>query len=403
MTLIDSKTSGLSVSLFGAVLLGACASVPDVAVDYEDSDDAQLVIEEVVTGLDHAWGMSFLPAPYQDWALVTERPGRLSLVDLNRGDQHAIAGVPDVVIGNQAGLLDVEVWQPGEDSQIWVYLTYAGADPDNPEASATHTGRGWLDFDNQSLEGFEVLQVATPFSTEQAHYGSRLTFGVDGMLYITQGDRRERDAAQDLQSYWGKTLRLHPDGSIPADNPFVDNPEAHDALFTYGHRNSQSMAVEPTTGLLWQGEHGERNGDEINIIDTPGGNYGWPVATYGREYAIRLPIGETPVDRDDTVNPVYFWTADNYDDDVQGFPPSGMAFYDGDAFPEWQGDLMMGSLWHQYLGRFEIEGRSIQYEYRMLRDRGWRVRDVNVHPGTGYVYLLVDAEDAPLVRLRPAE
>ena len=391
----------LAASGAAVALLAGCSTVPDVAVDYADVPASEFDIDFVVEGLDHAWGMEILPEPYSDWALVTERLGRLSLINLETGEQQAVSGAPEVVAQEQAGLLDVLVWSASDSDYLWVYLTWAGANPDNVEQSATHTGRAMLDLDEPALQGLETLNIATPWDTETAHYGSRLVIGSDEHLYITQGDRREGDAAQDLSSHWGKTLRLHLDGSIPEDNPFVDDPDALDAIHTYGHRNSQAMAVEPSTGLIWQGEHGERNGDEINVIDQPGANYGWPVATYGRDYVFRTPIGDIPTDRDDTVNPIYFWTTDNYDDDVEGFPPSGMAFYEGAAFPDWQGDLLMGSLWHQYLGRFERDDRQITFEHRMLRSEGWRVRDVNVHPETGYVYLLVDAEDAPLVRVRP--
>lgn len=391
----------LAGGALGVMSLAACGSVPDVAVDYQDVPADNFTIDHVVDGLDHAWGMAILPDPYTDWALVTERPGHLSLIDLSSGDQHAVSGTPDVYADGQGGLLDVLVWEAPDDDRLWVYLTWAGENPDDSSEAATHTGRGWLDLDHQSLNDLEVLNVATPFDDEMGHFGSRLAIGADDHLYITQGDRREADAAQDLNIHWGKTLRLSMDGSIPSDNPFVDDPDALDAIYTYGHRNVQSMAVDPETGLLWQGEHGERNGDEINIVDQPGANYGWPIATYGRDYVLRTPIGDTPADRDDTVNPVYFWTTDNYDDEVEGFPPSGMAIYQGEAFPDWEGDLLMGSLWHEYLGRFERDGRNITFEHRMLRGEGWRVRDVAVHPDTGYLYLLVDAEDAPLVRVRP--
>ncbi len=400
--LLKSRRRWLVAPPIAVLFLAGCSSVHDIAVDYADVPAAEFELDFVVEGLDHAWGMEILPQPFTDWALVTERPGRLSLIHLDTGEQLAVNGTPDVVAEEQAGLLDVLVWPETGSDDLWVYLTWAGANPDNAEASATHTGRARLDMEEPALHDLETLHIATPWDTETAHYGSRLVIGVDEHLYITQGDRRQRDAAQDLTSYWGKTLRIALDGSIPEDNPFVDDPEANDAIYTYGHRNVQAMAVEPETGLIWQGEHGERNGDEINVIDQPGGNHGWPIATYGRDYVFRTPIGDTPPERDDTVDPIYFWTADNYDDGVEGFPPSGMAFYQGEAFPDWQGSLLMGSLWHQYLGRFERDEHTLTFEHRVLRGEGWRIRDVTVHPETGYIYLLVDAEDAPLVRLRPA-
>lgn len=359
-------------------------------------------VEIVREGLEHPWGMAFLPSVKGDRVLVTERPGRLKIIDLDTGDEFAVSGVPKVAAVGQGGLLDVALYPDFGPGREWVYLTYA-AEQGNSGEYATHVGRGRLVENEYELVDFEVLHVATPFAAANAHFGSRMVFDAHRKLYVTVGDRRDRYSAQDLGSHWGKTLRLRADGFIPDDNPFIDDREALDAIYTYGHRNAQGMTVEPATGLIWQNEHGQLNGDEINIIDRPGANYGWPVATYGREYDTGEPIGVLPPERDDTVDPVYYWDGTEYDDGQEGFPPSGMAFYDGEAFPRWQGDLFMGNLAHRYLGRFEVRGREVLAEHRMLRERNWRVRDVRVHPATGHIYLLVDAPDAPLVRLRPAE
>lgn len=391
-------TKSLCAAAFVSLLV-SCAGAENQAVDYQDIPASTFDIDIVVAGLNHPWGMAILPEPYTDLAIITERSGSIKLINLETAAKQTIMGTPSVVTGGQAGLLDVLVHQ--DDDGLWIYLTWSGANPNNAAESATYTGRARLDHIELRLIDLEILHIATPWSSQKAHYGSRLVIGSDGYLYITQGDRRQPDAAQDLSSYWGKTLRIALNGSIPRDNPFVHDPNANDAIFTYGHRNAQSMAVEPQTGLIWQGEHGERNGDEINVIDQPGANYGWPIATYGRHYVFRTPIGDLPTDRDDTVNPIYFWTTDNYTDEVQGFPPSGMAFYEGTAFAQWQGDLLMGNLRHQYLGRFERNGQQITFEHRLLRGEGWRVRDVKVHPVSGYIYLLVDAADAPLVRVKP--
>lgn len=362
------------------------------------SDDFQ--VETIRDGLNHPWALAWLPSD-QNRLLVTERPGALWQVALDSGEAAEIGGVPDVAATGQGGLLDVELHPEFADGERWVYLTYSAAESRNSGQYATHVGRGWLDQDLNELTDFEVLLIAEPFHNSNGHFGSRMTFH-DGYLFISTGDRRQRDSAQDLQSHWGKTLRLNPDGSIPEDNPFVEDPDALDAIYTYGHRNVQGMAVEPSTGLLWQNEHGQQNGDEINIIDQPGGNYGWPIATYGVEYGSGQPIEALPEEREDTINPVYFWTGDEYDDGQQGFPPSGMAFYQGDAFPDWEGQMLMGNLAHQYLGRFELDGREVLREHRMLRGNGWRVRDVLVHPRNGEVFLIADADNAPLIRLVPA-
>lgn len=377
------------------LLLSGCLTGNDT-----EPETQAIQVDTVLDGLENPWGMAFLPSNQGNRALLTERSGQLSIVDLDTGEQSVLDGMPSVAATGQGGLLDVELHPDYGPEQPWVYLTYSAADENDPNAYATHIGRGQLNESALALEEFEVLHVATPFDSSNAHFGSRLTFH-DGYLFVTSGDRQVSDSAQDLESHWGATLRLEYDGSIPANNPFVNDPDAQDAIYTYGHRNSQGMAVQPSTGLLWQNEHGEQNGDEINIIDQPGANYGWPIATYGVDYSTGEPIGDLPHERDDTVNPIYYWDGTEYDDGQQGFPPSGMVFYDGEAFPEWAGQMFMGNLAHQYLGRFEVSGREILAEHRMLRDRGWRIRDVLVHPDSGHLYLLVDSGNAPLVRLSP--
>jgi aldose sugar dehydrogenase len=396
--------SDVFVALFGAVLLlmgclgssGTSDSAPDETMGPGYS------VERVVEALENPWSLAFLPGEAYR-ALVTERPGRLNLVDLYSGAVYRLSGVPAVVaVGGQGGLLDVALYPDYGPGQEWVYLSYAAANPVNPAEYATHVGRGRLDEQTLTLREFEVLHVATPYSANTAHFGSRLVFDSNWRLYVTSGDRRDRDSAQDLASHWGKILRLEGDGAIPADNPFVGQSGALDVIYTYGHRNPQGLTIEPATGRVWQNEHGERNGDEINIIDQPGGNYGWPVATCATEYSSGEPIGDLPSERRDTVPPVFCWDGTEYDDGQEGFPPSGMAFYEGNAFPQWQGNLFMGNLAHRYLGRFTVRGSEIIDEERMLRDRNWRVRDVRVHPDSGFIYLLVDAASGPLVRIRPA-
>ncbi|WP_200191428.1 PQQ-dependent sugar dehydrogenase [Halorhodospira abdelmalekii] len=301
-----------------------------------------------------------------------------------------IAGTPEVALIGQGGLLDVAL-HPDYPEQPWVYLSYSAA---GEGGYATHVGRGELDLPNRELRNFEVLHVATPFVSGGGHFGSRLLFDAEQHLYVTVGDRRNRYAAQDLQSHHGKVLRLHADGRIPADNPFVEDDEALDAIFSYGHRNAQGMALHPESGAIWINEHGQRAGDEINIL-VAGGNFGWPIATYSREYSTGGSIGRLPPELPETIDPVHYW-------EDQAFPPSGMAFYEGEAFPEWQGDLFVGGLGRQYLARFALDGEQLLDEERLLEGHGWRIRDVRVGPHDGYVYVLVDAGSAPLLRLVPA-
>jgi aldose sugar dehydrogenase len=356
-------------------------------------------IETVAEGLEHPWGMAFLPGDGR--LLVTERPGRLQLVDRDNGAMQEIGGVPDVVARGQGGLLDVAL-HPDFGDEPWVYLSWAGGDAEG--RAATHVGRGLLDLDALALTEFEVLFVAEPFMDPgQGHYGARLAFDGENRLFVTLGDRQQKDfgpdhIAQDLSSAYGSTLRLEADGGVPDDNPFVDEPDAVAAIWSYGHRNSQGMAFHPETGELWQNEHGENNGDEINVIER-GGNYGWPIAHYGVGYRTGEVFAPAPPEVPETVDPVHWWDAD----DPEGFPPSGFAFYDGDAFPDWQGNAFMGNLAHEYLGRFTIDGREVEMTERLLEGEGWRIRDVAVGPDDGYLYVLVDDSSVPLIRLRPAE
>jgi aldose sugar dehydrogenase len=355
-------------------------------------------IETVADGLEHPWGMAFLPG--ERHLLVTERAGRLQLIDRDDGAVAEVAGVPEVVAEGQGGLLDVAL-HPDFDAEPWVYLTWAGGD--GAGGTATHVGRGLLDRDALTLTGLETLFVAEPFmDPRQGHYGARLAFDGENRLYVTLGDRQQKDfgpdhIAQDRSSAYGSTLRLEADGRVPADNPFAGDPDAVPAIWSYGHRNSQGMAFHPETGELWQNEHGENNGDEINVIERDG-NHGWPIAHYGVGYRTGEVFAPDPPEVAETVDPVHWWGSD----DPEGFPPSGFAFYQGDAFPEWQGNAFMGNLAHEYLGRFTVDGHSVELSERLLEGRGWRIRDVAASPDDGLLYVLVDDASAPLLRLRPA-
>ena len=355
-------------------------------------------VESVAEGFEHAWGMTFLPGDGR--MLVTERPGRLQLVDRDSGEVVEIAGTPAVDNRSQGGLLDVAV-HPRFEAEPWVYMTWAGND--DAGHTATYVGRARLDLDATALVDLEVLFVAEPHVDMTGHYGSRVVFAADETMFVTVGDRQFKNFgpehhSQDTSNYIGTTLRLNADGSVPADNPFVGDPSVRDAIFSYGHRNSQGMAIHPETGELWQNEHGENNGDEVNVVRA-GGNYGWPIATYGHHYRTGEQFAPTPPEVPETIDPVFWWGQDH----PEGFPPSGFAFYTGDAFPEWRGNALMGNLRHQYLGRFTVDGHEVAFAERLLDGQGWRVRDIAVGPDDGFVYVLIDDRNAPLVRLRPTE
>ena len=358
-----------------------------------DSDGTAFGTETVAEGFDVPWGLTFLP---DGELLVTELPGRLHRLDPADGTTTEIGGVPEVHAVGQGGLLDVAP-HPGYPDPPWVYLTYAATN--GAGESTTHLGRGRLEPDGTRLSGVETLHAAEPFVDSTQHYGSRVAFGPDGMAYLTVGDRGFKDfgtdhVSQDTATELGATLRLAPDGSIPSDNPFVDDEGVVDSIFSYGHRNCQGLAVHPETDELWVSEHGERDGDEINVLQR-GGNHGWPIAHYGCDYGTDDPVGDRPHERDDTVDPAYHWPCGS-----GGFPPAGMTFYTGEAFPAWRGDLFVGNLAGQYLGRFTLDD-EVESAGALLEGRGWRIRDVAVGP-EGYLYVAADAEAGPIVRLVPA-
>ncbi|WP_267163822.1 PQQ-dependent sugar dehydrogenase [Halovenus salina] len=360
----------------------------------------EFAVETVTEAVDAPWGMSFLPRESQ--LLVTERGGRLSLIDHETGELTPVDGAPAVFAGGQGGLLDVTL-HPDFPDPSWVYLTYSVAN--DQSETATALGRGRLRVDSASLEDFERLHVAEPYVDSAGHFGSRTVFGQSGRLYMTTGDRQFKNfgvdhVSQDRTNELGAVLRLRPDGSIPEDNPFVGDEAAVDSLYSYGHRNPQGLMRHPETGDIWETEHGERDGDEINRLQA-GGNYGWPVASTACNYGTDDPVGDDHFERDDVVAPVYYWECG-----TGGFPPAGGTFYDGDAFPNWQGDLFVGNLAGAYLGRLVVTDPggdpSVTEADPLLDGRDWRIRDVTVAPDTGHLYVAVDADGGPIVRLVPA-
>lgn len=389
--------SGLTVT---GTLTGCSATGDDgggsATTGRTDTGDAAVTVETVVDGLDSPW--SITPLPGGSRLLVTERVGRVVLVDSAEGTVTPVSGTPAVYARGQGGMLDTAL-HPEFPDPAWVYLTYSKANERGE--SATHLGRGRLATDDARFETFEQLHVAEPFVDSTGHFGSRVVFGPDGFVYVTVGDRQFKDfgpdhVAQDTTNELGTTLRLTRTGGIPDTNPFTDDPDAIASIFSYGHRNAQGMTVHPDTGAIWQSEFGEQGGDEINVVER-GGNYGWPVADEGCTYGGGEPIGVSHADRDDVVAPVYSWDCGS-----GGFPPSGTTFYTGDAFPAWAGDLLVGGLASQYLARFTVDGRTVEPAPPLLADMGWRIRDVAVEPGTGHILVAVDSSDAPIARLVPA-
>jgi glucose/arabinose dehydrogenase len=367
-----------------AAVLAGCsdpsgAQAPDEAIR---SEQATFRVVPVATGLEHPWGMAFLP---NEEILVTERPGRLRIVRGGELVAEPIEGVPPVYARGQGGLLDVAP-DPEFASNRVIYLAYAAV---GDGGNSTRVARATLG--DGRLEGLEVIFTAEPLVNSSYHFGSRLVFDPQGHLFITVGERGQGDRAQDLGDLNGSMIRLFPDGSVPEDNPFVGVAGARPEIFSYGHRNAQGLAIHPETGMLWLHEHGARGGDEVNVV-RPGVNYGWPVITYGIDYS-GAPIGEG-THKEGMAQAIHYW--------VPSIAPSGMAFYDGEAFPEWRGDLFVGALRSELLARLELEGEQVVAEERLLEGALGRVRDVEVGPD-GYLYLLTDESDGGLYRLEPAE
>jgi len=340
-------------------------------------------VRTLVDGLAHPWSLAFLP----DGAmLVTERPGRLRRIGVDGVISAPLDGVPKVFENGQSGLLDVAL-SPGFADDRLVYLSY-GEPNWRGNKGGTAVARGRLG--EHGLEGVEVVFRQEPKLSNGSHVGSRIVFGDDGTLYVSAGDNRDSGKAQLLDHLQGKIVRIGADGSIPADNPFVGRSDARPEIWSYGHRNVQGMALHPRTRALWSHEHGPMGGDEINL-PLPGRNYGWPLATFGREYS-GGPVPEAVgTEAPGTEPPHHYWPVSP--------AISGMAFYEGDAFPQWRGNLFIGALAGQALIRLELDGDRVVHEERLLEGRE-RVRDVRVGPD-GLIYLLTDGEDGKLLRLEP--
>ena len=340
--------------------------------------------ETVARGLSHPWALEFL---LDGRMLVTERAGRLRLVGRDGTLSEPLRGVPAVVARGQGGLLDVALDPRFAENRL-VYLAYS--EPGDGDTAGTSVARGALS--DRGLDDVRVIYRQQPKVTGGNHFGSRLVFARDGTLLVTQGDRfNYSDQAQDLSSLVGKVVRINADGSVPRDNPFVGREGARPEIWSLGHRNVQGAALDPQTGRLWTAEHGARGGDELNHPEA-GKNYGWPVISYGVHYSFRK-IGEGTA-KPGMEQPAYYW------DPV--IAPSGMAFYTGDRFPGWKGNVLIGSLRPGGLVRLTMENGRVAREDRYLGELGERIRDVRQGPD-GLLYLLTDTDDGRILRVSPAK
>jgi glucose/arabinose dehydrogenase len=368
------------------ILSSAAVALPftHAAAQTVKSEEYSFRVVTVTKGLDHPWGLAFLP---DGRMLVTERPGRLRIVAKDgRLEPQAVGGLPsNVAAHGQGGLLDVALHPKFSENGL-VYFSFAGR---GEGGYGTEVARGRLT--GNRLENVEGIYRQLPKSNTGLHFGSRLVFDRAGFLYITQGDRGDMARAQKPDDLAGSVIRLHDDGRVPADNPFVGKPGWKPEKYTLGNRNMQGAALHPQTGMLWTNEHGPQGGDEVNVI-RPGVNYGWPVITYGVNYGIGTKIGEGTA-KPGMAQPLHYW--------VPSIAPSGMAFYSGDKFPKWRGDVFVGSLKFSLLVRLKLDGEKVVREERMLEGVLGRIRDVRNGPD-GFLYILNDETNGLIARLEPA-
>lgn len=353
------------------------------ACEAKSRTDFNVVV--VTPELEYPWAVE--PLPDGD-LLVTEKPGRLRIVTANGEVSDPIAGVLPVDARGQGGLLDVAL-SPGFESDRTIFWSYS--EP-RDGGNATSVARGVLSKDRGRVDDVRVIFRAKPVYDGDMHFGSRLAFDDDGLLFVTLGERSDRairPQAQHPDSHMGKIVRITPDGSVPDDNPFVETDDTLPEIWTFGQRNVQAAAFD-AAGNLWVVEHGANGGDELNLI-RKGKNYGWPLVAYGEEYSGE-PIRTAKTKREGYEQPVYYW------DPV--IAPSGAEFYDGDAFPEWRGNLFTGGLKDGVLVRLVIENGKVTGEEHLLGERGQRIRDVREGPD-GALYVVTDEANGELWRIEP--
>ncbi|MDP1837138.1 MAG: PQQ-dependent sugar dehydrogenase [Reyranella sp.] len=371
------------LAVTAAAGLAAPAAVPTSvqAQDVTRSAKAAYRLATLSRDLEQPWSIAFLP---DGRLLITERPGRLRLFANGRLDRTPLGGVPKVYASNQGGLLDVCLHPVFVRNRV-LYLSYSA---EGAGGAATVVARA--EFTDGGLRNVTPIFEALPRTSGGLHFGSRIAFDRDGLMYVTTGERYQMRRAQDLGDLGGKVIRLRDDGSVPSDNPFVGRAGARPEIFTWGHRNPQGLAMNPDTGRMWLVEHGPRGGDELNLL-TSGANYGWPLVTHGIDYSgAKISDHKSLPGLQD---PVRVW--------VPSISPSGLCFYTGQRFPGWRGSAFTGALSNEALFRIELDGERYRSEERLLVGRLPYIRDVRQGPD-GLLYLVTHANDGGLFRLEPA-
>lgn len=353
---MKGRVFGLLIILL--FLSGCVTQVNNVGETFEGEGYS---VEVILNNLNQPWGIHFLS---EDEVLITEKIGQLAYYNLETNELTRIAGMPEVNTRGQGGLLDVY------EDEGFVYVTYSA---NYLGGVTTHLGKGVLDISNERITDFEVLRVITPSLNGGNHFGSRVIVQ-DEFAYFTTGDRGRKDfgqdhVSQDTSNELGSIVRLYKNGSVPSSNPFFNDDNYSRGIWSFGHRNVQGLTINPFTDELWISEHGEQDGDSFNVV-LKGRNYGWPIAHYGCTYGLGQDVGGLPNETEGVVDPVHHWVCGS-----GGFPPGGMTFYDGNI-AKWQGDLFVGNLAGQYLGRFNVEGYNVTEQDPLLAERNWRIRDV---------------------------
>ena len=380
--------SRIAFAVPAVLVVAAASAVAQTPVQRSAFHNYRVVT--VADSLQNPWSMTFLPGGDM---LITERPGRLRIVRKGKLLPNPVEGVPAVRGGGQGGLLDV-VPHPAFATNRLIYFSFAKASADTLQGT---TAVARARFENDRLTDVQEIFEAKVWSTGRGHHGSRLAFDRNGFLFITLGDRQvapsgnlEAHPAQDLSNHFGKIIRLHDDGRVPADNPFVNREGALPEIWSYGHRNVQGLAIHPETGDVWATEHGPQGGDELNLIQ-PGKNYGWPVVGFGVNYRTGAAI-HSGTHKEGMEQPVNVW--------VPSIATSGLLFYTGTKFPGWRNSLFVGGMQGEVLARLTLDGRRVMNEEKLVQRMG-RIRDVRQGPD-GYIYLAIDNREGkrtPILRL----
>lgn len=362
----------------------ACAqstdSAPKKVSDVIQSEKQAFRTEVIASGFDIPWSIAFLP---DGSLLVTERPGKLRIIENGVLRQEPIKGTPEVWVRGQGGLLDVAV-HPNFEENGWIYLSYS-----YQSGMRGHTAIMRAKLNKYELTQQQVIFKGEPLAMAGVHFAGKMVFAKDGTLHFSIGDRGSMENAQSIENHSGKTFRIHDDGRIPADNPFVGKANAKGEIWSYGNRNPQGLAFNPFTGELWAHEHGPKGGDEINIIGK-GKNYGWPLITFGINYNDSIISADTA--KPGLEQPIHYWNP--------SIAPSGMAFVNSDKYPGWKGNLMVGALAYASLYRCEITENDVTHVERLLAGEG-RIRDVRLSPD-GFIYIANETTGS-ILKLVPVE